>query len=211
MVSLVVCTILYVLFAHVLTGIAHYSEFKTAGKEASVAYVIQTYMTDYQWLSIFITLAILAGFSSVILVTLLGQSRVFYAMSKDGLVPPVFATIHPKYNTPHKSNLIFMIFVGLFAAFVPGEVAGDMGSIGTLFAFVLVSIGILIMRKSNPDAQRGFKTPFVPLVPILGVIACGIMMLGLGVHNWIRLIGWLAIGLVIYYTYSIKHSKIRGN
>lgn len=209
LVSLAICTVLYVLFGHVLTGIANYKEFATVGQEASVAYVIETYMGEYQWLSTLVTVAILAGFSSVILVMLLGQSRVFYSMSKDGLVPKVFSAVHPKYQTPHKSNLIFMVFVGLFAAFVPGDVVGDMTSIGTLFAFSLVCLGVIILRKTDPDRHRPFRTPLMPFVPILGILVCGAMMYGLGPHNWQRLAIWMAIGFVIYFTYSIKHSVIR--
>ncbi len=209
LVSLLICTVLYILFAHVLTGIANYTEFNTAGKEASVAYAIETHMLEYTWLAPLISIAILAGFSSVILVMLMGQSRVFYSMSKDGLVPPVFSVLHPKYKTPYKSNWLFLAFVGAFAAFVPGHVAGDMTSIGTLFAFVLVCAGIIVMRKSNPDLPRPFKTPLVPLVPILGIITCGAMIMGLGWENWGRLLGWLSIGFVIYYGYSVKHSHVR--
>ena len=209
LVSLVICTILYVLFGHVLTGVANYSEFATAGKEASVAYAIETYMHNYHWLSVSITVAILAGFSSVILVMLLGQSRVFFSMSKDGLVPRVFSAVHPKYQTPYKSNLIFLVFVGLFAAFVPGDVVGDMTSIGTLFAFTLVCIGVLVLRKTDPNRERPFKTPFMPIVPILGAAVCILMMVGLGKHNWERLLIWMAIGIVIYFIYSVKHSIVR--
>jgi len=207
--SLAVCTVLYILFAHVLTGIAPYTEFNTAGKEASVAYAIQHHMPEYTWLAPLISIAILAGFSSVILVMLMGQSRVFYSMSRDGLVPPVFSKLHPKYKTPYKSNWLFLAFVGAFAAFIPGHVAGDMTSIGTLFAFVLVCAGIMVMRKSNPDLPRPFRTPWVPLIPILGIITCGLMIFGLGWENWSRLIVWLLIGFVIYYTYSVKHSHVR--
>lgn len=207
--SLAVCTVLYILFAHVLTGVAPYTEFNTAGKEASVAYAIQHHMPGYAWLATLISIAILAGFSSVILVMLMGQSRVFYSMSKDGLVPPVFSKLHPKYKTPYKSNWLFLAFVGAFAAFIPGHVAGDMTSIGTLFAFVLVCAGIIVMRKSNPDLPRPFRTPLVPLIPILGMITCGLMIFGLGWENWSRLIVWLLIGFVIYYSYSVKHSHVR--
>lgn len=209
LVSLAICTILYVLFGHVLTGVANYKEFGIAGKEASVAYTIETYMHNYHWLSVLVTVAILAGFSSVILVMLLGQSRVFYSMSKDGLLPKVFSIIHPKYKTPYKSNLIFIVFVGLFAAFVPGDIVGDMTSIGTLFAFSLVCLGVLILRKTDPHRHRPFKTPLMPFVPILGILVCGAMMYGLGPENWIRLIVWMVIGFVIYFTYSIKHSILR--
>ena len=205
--SLVVCTILYILFAHVLTGVASLNDFRTAGKEASVAYAIQTYMTSYGWLAKLVTVAILAGFSSVILVMLMGQSRVFYSMSKDGLVPSIFSKLHPKYLTPYKSNWLFLIFVGFFAAFVPGDIVGDMTSIGTLFAFILVCAGIIILRKTHPEIKREFKTPLVPLIPILGILVCGAMIYGLGWPNWIRLLIWMAIGLVIYFLYGKKNSK----
>ncbi|MFT4031140.1 MAG: amino acid permease [Siphonobacter sp.] len=209
LVSLVICTVLYILFAHVLTGVANYEEFRTAGKEASVAFAIDKYMPGYAWLSTLITVAILAGFSSVILVMLLGQSRVFYSMSHDGLVPKVFSDLHPKFRTPYRSNILFFLFVGIFSAFVPGEVVGDMTSIGTLFAFALVSIGVVIMRETDPDTQRPFKTPFSPVVPILGALTCVLMMCGLGGENWIRLIVWMAIGFVIYFAYSIRKSKLQ--
>ena len=126
------------------------------------------------------TVAILAGFSSVILVMLLGQSRVFFAMSRDGLVPRVFSETHPRFGTPYKSNLIFFVFVGAFAAFVPGDIVGDMTSIGTLFAFIIVCAGVWILRKKQPELQRDFKTPLVPLFPILGIVVCAAMIVGLG-------------------------------
>ena len=207
--SLVICTILYILFAHVLTGVASIDDFRKTGREASVTFAIQTYMTSYPWLAKLVTVAILAGFSSVILVMLMGQSRVFYSMSKDGLVPKIFSVLHPKFRTPYKSNMLFFIFVGLFAAFVPGDIVGDMTSIGTLFAFILVCAGIIILRKSDPDIPRHFKTPLVPLVPILGIIVCAAMIYGLGWTNWTRLLIWLVIGIIIYFSYSRKHSKLR--
>ncbi|MEJ7767696.1 MAG: amino acid permease [Chitinophagaceae bacterium] len=207
--SLAVCTVLYILFAHVLTGIASVDDFRNQGKEASVTYAIKTYMHDYAWLGNLVTIAILAGFSSVILVMLMGQSRVFYSMSKDGLVPKVFSDIHPRFRTPYKSNWIFFVLVGLFAAFVPGDIVGDMTSIGTLFAFMLVCAGVMILRKTNPEIKRQFKTPLVPLVPILGIIVCGAMIFGLGWTNWARLLGWLFIGFLIYFGYSARNSKLR--
>ena len=206
--SLAICTVLYILFAYVLTGVGTVDDFRHAGKEASVAYAITTYMTGYGWLAKLVTVAILAGFSSVILVMLMGQSRVFYSMSRDGLVPSVFSDLHPKFHTPFKSNWLFFVFVGLFAAFVPGDIVGDMTSIGTLFAFILVCAGVWIMRRTNPDIPRAFKTPLVPLVPILGIIVCGSMIYGLGWPNWMRLGIWLVIGLVIYFGYSRSHSKL---
>ncbi|MFZ4521674.1 MAG: amino acid permease [Bacteroidales bacterium] len=209
--SLAICTVLYILFAYVLTGVAGIEDFRKAGKEASVTYTIQTYMYGYGWLAKLVTVAILAGFSSVILVMLYGQSRVFYSMSRDGLVPPAFSKIHPKFRTPYKSNLLFLVFVGLFASFVPGDIVGDMTSIGTLFAFILVCIGIIIMRKTNPNLPRPFRTPLVPLVPILGMLVCGAMIYGLGWPNWMRLFLWMLIGTVFYFTYSIRKSKLRNN
>lgn len=210
--SLVVCTILYILFAHVLTGVAPYTDFNdpVKGKEASVAYAISTYMSGYGWLATAVTVAILAGFSSVILVMLMGQSRVFYTMSTDGLLPKVFSALHPKYRTPYKSNLILFVFVGLFAAFIPGSVAGDLTSIGTLFAFVLVSAGVWIMRRNEPDAPRAFKTPLVPLVPILGMIVCLAMIVGLPSETQLSAFVWMILGLLIYFAYGKNNSKLKG-
>ena len=207
--SLVICTVLYILFAHVLTGIASVQDFRTVGREASVAYAIKTYMFGYGWLANLVTVAILFGFSSVILVMLMGQSRVFYSMSRDGLVPKVFSDLHPKFQTPYKSNWIFLVLVGSFAAFVPGDIVGDMTSIGTLFAFILVCAGVWILRRTNPEIPRQFKVPAVPIVSILGIFVCGAMIAGLGWTNWARLGVWLIIGLVIYYFYSRKHSKLK--
>lgn len=209
--SLLVCTILYVLFAHVLTGIANWQEFKTAGKEASVAYAIQTYMHGYGWLGKIITLAILAGFSSVILVMLLGQSRVFYTMSKDGLIPKVFSELHPRFSTPYKSNMILFVFVGIFAGFIPGSMAGDLTSIGTLFAFVMVCAGVWVMRVRDPQAVRPFKTPLVPLVPLLGMLICSAMILSLPEDTLYMGLGWMVIGLIIYFSYSKANSKLRSS
>ena len=207
--SLVICTILYVAFSHVLSGVATVEDFRTAGKEASVAFAISKYMTGYAWLAKFVTVAILAGFSSVILVMLLGQSRVFYSMSADGLVPKVFCEVHPKFKTPWKSNLLFFGFTALFAGFLPEDIVGEMTSIGTLFAFILVCIGVWILRVRRPDLERAFKAPILPVTAILGVIVCGAMIYGLGWTNWARLGGWLVIGLLIYFGYSVKHSKVR--
>lgn len=205
--SLGICTILYILFSYVLTGVASYEDFRLHGKEASVAYAIQTYMTGYGWLATFITVAILAGFSSVILVMLLGQSRVFYSMSRDGLVPGIFSDLHPRFSTPWKSNVIFFIFTGLFAAFLPGSLTGDLTSIGTLSAFLLVSAGILVIRRTQPNLKRSFTTPFVPFVPILGIITCAAMMFGLDTYTWIGFLCWTAIGFLVYFLYSRYHSK----
>jgi APA family basic amino acid/polyamine antiporter len=207
--SLAICTVLYILFSHVLTGIATVDDFRHAGREASVAFAITTHMPGYGWLAKLVTVAILAGFSSVILVMLMGQSRVFFSMSRDGLVPQVFSDVHPRYRTPWKSNLVFFGFVGAFAAFVPGDIVGDMTSIGTLFAFVLVCIGVWILRSRHPELPRQFKTPLVPLIPILGIFSNGLMIVGLGWTNWLRLAVWLVIGFIIYFAYGKFHSKLR--
>jgi APA family basic amino acid/polyamine antiporter len=207
--SLAVCTILYVLFSYVLTGVANWQEFKLAGKEASVVYAIEKYMTGYGWLATGVTVAILAGFSSVILVMLLGQSRVFYSMANDGLLPKVFSELHPKFRTPYKSNIILFFFVGAFAAFVPGSVAGDLTSFGTLLAFTLVSIGVWLLRRSNPEVVRPFKTPLVPLVPILGALICLGMIVALDLHTLVAAAIWMVIGLGVYFIYSQRHSNLQ--
>jgi basic amino acid/polyamine antiporter, APA family len=206
--SLVVCTILYVLFSYVLSGVATVEDFRSTGREASVAFAISKYMIGYEWLSKSVTVAILFGFSSVILVMLLGQSRVFYSMSHDGLVPPIFSAIHPKFRTPYKSNLVFFVFTGLFAAFIPGDIVGEMTSIGTLFAFILVCIGVWMMRSRRPDIKRGFTVPALPVVATLGVVVCGAMIYGLGWTNWARLLVWLIIGMVFYFGYGRSHSRL---
>ena len=156
-----------------------------------------------------VTLGILAGFSSVILVMLLGQSRVFFSMAHDGLLPKVFCDLHPKFRTPYKSNMLFFVFTGVFAAFIPEDVVGEMTSIGTLFAFILVCAGVWIMRVRRPDVERGFRVPALPVVAVLGMITCGAMIFGLGWTNWVRLIVWLLLGLIIYFTYSTRHSKVQ--
>jgi APA family basic amino acid/polyamine antiporter len=207
--SLVVCTILYVLFAYVLSGVATVEDFRSTGREASVAFAISKYMTGYEWLSRSVTVAILAGFSSVILVMLLGQSRVFYSMSRDGLVPRIFSDVHPKFRTPYKSNVVFFVFTAVFAAFVPGDIVGEMTSIGTLFAFMLVCAGVWIMRVRRPDLKRGFTVPALPLVAILGIVTCGAMIYGLGWTNWLRLAGWLAVGMIFYFAYGRQHSHLQ--
>jgi APA family basic amino acid/polyamine antiporter len=206
--SLVICTILYVLFSYVLSGVATVEDFRSTGREASVAFAISKYMTGYEWLSKSVTVAILAGFSSVILVMLLGQSRVFYSMSHDGLVPKLFSDVHPKFRTPYKSNMVFFVFTALFAAFIPGDIVGEMTSIGTLFAFMLVCAGVWIMRVRRPDLPRGFTVPALPVVAVLGILVCGAMIFGLGWTNWARLIAWLFLGMIFYFGYGRSHSRL---
>jgi APA family basic amino acid/polyamine antiporter len=205
--SLIVCTILYVLFAHVMTGLVNYKDFAGDAKPAATAFAV----TGYTFLQDALIIAILAGYTSVILVMLMGQSRVFYTMSKDGLLPKFFSSIHKKFNTPWKTNLFFMGFVSIFAGFVPVSDLGHMVSIGTLFAFVLVCVGVMVMRKSSPDLPRPFKTPFVPFVPIAGIAVCVYLMYSLPGESWIRLAIWMALGVIIYFSYGKKHSIVRKN
>ncbi len=202
--SLAICTVLYILFARVLTGMVPYRTFH--GDASPVATVINLF--PYPWLRTVIVVGIICGYTSVILVMLLGQSRVFYSMSRDGLLPHTFSDIHPKWKTPYRCNMIFMVFVSLFSGFLPISKLGEMTSIGTLLAFVIVCIGIIVMRKTNPNAPRPYRTPLVPLVPILGVIVCFAMMAFLDWETWMRLFIWLAIGLLIYFLYSRHHSHL---
>lgn len=202
--SLIICTILYVLFSYVMTGLVPYQVFAGDASPAATAFAV----TGYDFLQTGLIVAILAGYTSVILVMLMGQSRVFYSMSNDGLLPGFFGQIHSKFRTPWKTNIFFMFFVSVFAGFVPIKDLGHMVSIGTLFAFSLVCIGILVMRKKMPDAPRAFRTPLVPFVPIAGVLVCGYLMFSLEAESWWRLLIWLALGVVIYFFYGKKHSKI---
>jgi APA family basic amino acid/polyamine antiporter len=202
--SLVICTILYVLFAHVMTGLVPYYEFAGDAKPAATAFAV----TGYDFLQTGLIIAILAGYTSVILVMLMGQSRVFYSMSNDGLLPRFFGDIHSKFRTPWKTNLFFMVFVSLFAGFVPVSDLGHMVSIGTLLAFALVCIGVMIMRKKMPDAPRAFRTPLVPFVPIAGIVVCFYLMYSLPSESWLRLIIWMILGVVVYFFYGKNKSKL---
>ena len=202
--SLIVCTLLYVLFSFVMTGLENYKVFAGDAKPVATAFA----NTGYTFLNTALIVAILTGYTSVILVMLLGHSRVFYTMSKDGLLPGFFSNLSKK-QTPWKTNLVFMVFVSLFAGFVPVADLGHMVSIGTLFAFSLVCIGVMVLRKTNPNAVRPFRTPLVPLVPILGILVCVTMMASLPIESWERLAIWMIIGVVIYFLYGKRHSKIR--
>lgn len=204
--SLIICTVLYILFAHVLTGMVNYKDFSRMNEMAPA--VVAVKQMPYHWLHQLVIISILLGYTSVILVMLMGQSRVFYSMSKDGLLPKIFSEVHPKFKTPWKSNLVFMVFVGLFAGFVPAHIVIEMTSIGTLLAFVIVCVGILVLRKTMPDAPRTFKTPWVPFIPVAGIVFCGGMMLFLRPETWVRLGIWMAIGFAVYFFYSQKHSKL---
>ena len=215
--SLFVATVLYFVFAHVMTGVANYKEF--AGQEgiAPVAIAIDhmgaasaagAITPAYPWMNKLIVLAILVGYCSVILVQLMAQSRIFMAMSHDGLLPPVFSKINKRYRTPALNQTIFMVVISLLAVFMPARLAGEMTSIGTLLAFSLVCAGVLVTRRTMPDVPRAFKTPFVPLIPVLGILTCLGLMLFLPADTWIRLVVWMVIGFDIYSLYGARRSKL---
>lgn len=201
--SLIVCTVLYILVAGVLTGVISYTELNVA---APIAVAVDH--IGMSWLSPIIKLAAIAGLTSVMLVLLMGQSRIFYAMANDRLLPPLFAEIHPQFQTPHLSTIVVGFAVALLAGFMPIEKLGELVSIGTLFAFVLVCGGVLVLRTSHPELPRHFKCPAVPVVPIAGILVCLGLMAGLPLDTWVRLVVWLLIGFAIYFGYGIKHSQV---
>lgn len=215
--SLVVCTILYVLFAHVMTGVVSYSDFRGQAGIAPVALAVNhmgvadaagAVVPAFPWLNRFVIVAILFGYCSVIMLLLMGQSRIFMSMSHDGLLPATFSKINARFRTPVRNNAIFMVVVGVLAAFIPARVAGEMVSIGTLFAFTLVCAGVIVVRRTMPMAQRGFRVPFVPLIPILGILVCISLMLFLPADTWLRLLVWMLLGLDMYDLYGMQHSHL---
>ena len=204
--SLVVCTVLYVLFAYVMVGLVPYQELNVA---APVAAAINH--TPFLWLNELVKLAIIAGLTSVILVYLLGQSRIFFNMSKDGLLPSFFSVIHPRFQTPWIANIVLFVVIGTFAAFAPLSLVGHLTSMGTLFVFAIVCASVLILRKTHPQLKRPFKTPWVPLVPILGIFTCVTLMISLDLATWIRLGVWLILGFIVYFAYGKKNSRLAKN
>lgn len=203
--SLVICTVLYVAVAAVMTGMVNYKELNVS---APIAVAIDSAGPALAWLRPFIKIGALAGLSSVVLVMLMAQPRIFYTMAKDGLLPSAFTVVHKKFKTPYITTMITGAFAALVAGIFPIGVLGELVSIGTLLAFVIVCAGIIILRKTDPDAVRPFKTPFVPLFPILGMVICLAQMAALPFDTWMRLIIWMAIGMLIYFLYGKKRSKI---
>ena len=202
--SLAICTVAYIAFSLVLTGMLNYH--RMLGDPAPVATAID--QTPYGWLKIAVNFGILCGFTSVLLVLLLGQSRVFFAMSRDGLLPEMFSEVHPSWQTPWRSNLFFMVLTAALSAFLPISQLGHMTSIGTLLAFIIVCVGVLILRARDPGRVRQFRVPFGPVVPVLGVLSCGAIMASLDGLTWIRLGVWLLIGLAVFFGYGRRHSRL---
>jgi APA family basic amino acid/polyamine antiporter len=202
--SLVVCTILYILVSLVLTGLVSY---KTLNVSAPVALAIDA--TGVGWGSMLVKVGAVFGLATVMLVMLLGQTRVFYSMSKDGLLPPWASAVHPKFRTPWITTIVFGLFAALMPAFLPINKLAELVNIGTLLAFTIVSAGVWILRVRHPDMPRPFKTPLVPLVPLLGIVSAVYLMFNLELITWIVMIFWLIVGLVIYFSYSRKHSKVQ--
>jgi APA family basic amino acid/polyamine antiporter len=203
--SLLICMVLYILVTIVLTGMVNYKELDTP---APIAYAIDRVGEGLFWLRPFIKVGAIAGLSSVILVLLLGQSRIFFIMSKDGLLPPLFSRVNARYGTPHYSTLFTGVSCCVIAGLLPINVLGELVSIGTLMAFVLVCASVIVLRRTRPDVKRPFRTPLVPLVPLLGILICLGQMLALPLDTWIRLFSWMAVGLACYFFYGRKHSKL---
>jgi APA family basic amino acid/polyamine antiporter len=203
--SLAICTVLYILMSLVMTGLAHYTELDVPHP---VFVAIEKAGPGLAWLGSIINVGAIAGLASVVLVMLMGQPRIFYAMSRDGLLPPVFGKVHPRFRTPYITTILTGVVAGVVAGLFPIGLLGELVSIGTLLAFVIVCAGIIVLRYKSPNLARPFRTPFVPLVPILGILICGYMMYSLPWATWERLIVWMAIGLAIYFLYSRKHSKL---
>ncbi|MCC6317840.1 MAG: amino acid permease [Gemmatimonadaceae bacterium] len=203
--SLAICTVLYILMALVMTGLASYTELNVPDP---VYVAIAKAGPALSWLRMLVALGAIAGLASVVLVMLLGQPRIFYAMSKDGLLPPLFSKIHPRYQTPYVSTIITGCVAALVAGMFPIGLLGELVSIGTLLAFVIVSAGVLVLRYRSPNLHRPFRTPMVPVVPVLAILICGYMMSGLPLDTWLRLLIWLAIGLLIYFGYGKHNSRV---
>jgi len=204
--SLIICTVLYIIVSAILTGMVPYLEFK--GQAAPVAFALQ--QVGYHWGAAIISVGAICGLTSVLLVMLFGQSRILFVMSRDGLLPGIFGHINQKYKTPARSSLIIGIITAIVAGFLPIGIVAELTNIGTLCAFMIVAAAVIVLRKKAPDRPRAFKCPWVPVVPALAIIFCGILIWMLPVVTQIRFIVWLILGLIIYFGYSYDHSIISG-
>ena len=203
--SLGICTVLYIAMALVMTGLAHYTELNVPHP---VDVALSKAGPGLAWLNYLVDIGAIAGLASVVLVMLMGQPRIFFSMSRDGLLPPVFGKVHRRFQTPYVTTILTGVLAAIIAGIFPIGLLGELVSIGTLFAFVIVSAGVLVLRYRRPELHRPFKTPWVPVVPALGIIVCGALMAGLPSDTWIRLLVWLAIGFVIYFLYGKSHSRV---
>jgi APA family basic amino acid/polyamine antiporter len=202
--SLLICTVLYIAVVAVLTGMVRYDKLSV---DAGVSDAFK--QAGLPWAEFIIATAGVAGITSVLLVLMLSAPRVFLAMARDGMVPPFFGDVHPKFRTPWKSTILIGVFVATLTGFLPIDALLHLTNIGTLFAFLMVCAAVLIMRRTNPDAERPFRAPLYPFVPILGMLTCLLLMFSLPVENWYRLIIWMVLGFVIYFSYGYSHSELR--
>ncbi len=205
--SLASCTVLYILMALVMTGLVSY---KALNVPNPVQVALEGGGPKLQWLNVFTSIGAVAGLASVVLVMLMGQPRIFFSMSRDGLLPSTFSRVHPRFKTPYVTTILTGTVAAVIAGLFPIGILGELVSIGTLLAFVIVCAGVWVLRRRRPELERPFRTPLVPLVPILGIVSCGALMAGLPGDTWLRLVIWMALGLLIYFFYSRNHSRLTG-
>ncbi len=205
--SLAITSLIYVAMCLVVTGLTSYTHLSVPHP---IFVAIDAVGERLAWLAPLVNIAAILGLASSTLVAFYGQTRVFYAMSADGLLPPFFSALHPRFRTPHRGTLLVGIVIAIVAGLLPIETLGELAAAGTLLAFVIVCSGILVLRRQAPDLPRPFRTPFSPLVPMIGILSCGGLLFTLPIAAWIRLVGWMAIGLVVYWAYSRHHSVAGG-